>query len=117
MNDTGDPATNAPAYDFVGGLNGAYGTAAQNGFNGIPGPQPPDFPGFDSGNLAAGFNATPQCSIPLPPLNLNTNTLTIVAWVYPEGLSGSERCGLLHARRIDHRGCLHSMRQCSTPGL
>src|SRR5439155_8151548 len=31
LNDTGDPLTNAPAFDYVGGRVGTYGTNAQNG--------------------------------------------------------------------------------------
>ena len=49
FNETGDPSTNnTPAYDYVGGFNGTYAQAAMNGFNGVQGPQPSDWPGFES---------------------------------------------------------------------
>ena len=53
LNEMGDPSTNPPAYDYIGGRIGTYGTASLNGFNGIAGPRPSAFPGFESGNSAA----------------------------------------------------------------
>jgi hypothetical protein len=99
LNETGDPSTNnSPAYDSVGGFNGIYGAVAQNGFTGIAGPRTPEFPGFESGNLAmqtAFGNPAAATGIPYPsayitwavapPLNLNTNTVTMCAWIYPVG--------------------------------
>jgi hypothetical protein len=44
LNEVGDPATGAPAYDFVGAFNGIYGVSVQNGnpaYN-IAGPQTAD---------------------------------------------------------------------------
>src|ERR1041385_8746050 len=53
FNETGDPSTNfSVAYDPIGGFNLAYGPLSQNAFNGIPGPQPTDFPGFEANNAA-----------------------------------------------------------------
>ena len=46
LNELGDPSTNPPAYDYIGGRIGTYGTASLNGFNGIAGPRPSAFPGF-----------------------------------------------------------------------
>jgi hypothetical protein len=77
-------AGTAPAYDFVGGFNGTYGVASQNLLNGINGPQPPTFPGFETGNGA--LMTTPasfRSWVTVPPLNLSTNTVTITAWIYP----------------------------------
>ena len=91
LNETGDPATNTPAYDFVGGHTGLYGTGVQNGNannNNIAGPTPSaGFPGFLANNTAAAFangNGASRITV-LPPLNLNTNTVTICAWIYPNG--------------------------------
>src|SRR5205085_228451 len=33
LNETGDPSTNTPAFDYWGGFAGRYETNAQNGFN------------------------------------------------------------------------------------
>lgn len=85
LNETGDPSTNySAAYDYTGGFNGTYGNAAQNGYNSIVGPQPPDYPGFESGN--AGLTSARNVArswIVAPPLGLNTNTVTMCAWIYP----------------------------------
>jgi hypothetical protein len=91
LNETADPAGgSAPAFDFVGGNTGLYGTGVQNGnasYN-IAGPTPSvGFPGFLANNKAAAFvngNGVSRITV-LPPLNLNTNTVTICAWIYPNG--------------------------------
>ena len=85
LNETGDPTANySAAYDSVGGFHGTYGNAVQNGFNGILGPQPAEYPGFESGNLGmvSGRNVA-RSWIVTPALGLNTNTATICAWIYP----------------------------------
>jgi hypothetical protein len=47
LQETGDPSTNTTAFDYEGDLDGTYGIAAQNGFNGITGPTPSDgYPAF-----------------------------------------------------------------------
>jgi hypothetical protein len=90
LNETGDPATNnSPAYDYVGGINGTYGVAAQNGnanYN-IAGPTiGTGFPGFNNGNTAGQFaNFVVGSRVSVGPWNLNTNTVTITAWVAPNG--------------------------------
>lgn len=74
----------APAYDFVGGFNGTYGTAALNLYYGTSGPQPPAFPGFEAGNGASQSTASTAGSwVTVPPLNLTVNTVTISGWIYP----------------------------------
>ena len=85
LNDVNDPSTNyAFALDYVGGFSGIYGNIAQNGFNSIAGPQPTDWPGFESGNGAfVSTTASMRSWISAPPLNLNTNTATFCAWIYP----------------------------------
>lgn len=85
LNETGDPATNySAAYDYLGGFNGTYGNAAQNGYNSIIGPLPTDQPGFEAGNAALqSARNVARSWIVVPPLGLNTNTVTICGWIYP----------------------------------
>ena len=102
LNETGDPATNnSPAFDFTGGFVGAYGNTVQNGnpAYGIAGPQAGSgFPGFTAGNKAAQFaNASPGARISVPPWNLNTNTVTITAWINPNGVQANNN-GLVYCR-------------------
>jgi autotransporter-associated beta strand protein len=88
FDDLGDPATNnSPAFDYAGDFDGVYGIAAQNGnpnYN-IAGPRPSDgLPGFDATNAAARFSGfTAESHVTLPPLNLNTNIVTLTAWINP----------------------------------
>jgi len=98
LDELGDPATNAPAYDYVGGLLGTYQIGSSNGFNGIVGPRPSAFPGFAANNNAVsttglGDGLTPTW-VTLPPMNLNTNTVTITAWIHPNDVQ-SDYAGLL----------------------
>jgi hypothetical protein len=90
LNEIGDPATNnSPAFDFTGGFVGAYGNTVQNGnpLYSIAGPRPADkLPGFAAGNTAAQFaNGSTGARISVAPWNINTNTVTIAAWVNPSG--------------------------------
>lgn len=80
-----DPATtNAVAFDFAGDVDGIYGIAAQNGFNGIAGPVPADgLPGFDATNTALRTLGVSNSNVVIPALNLNTNTVTLAAWIKP----------------------------------
>jgi hypothetical protein len=86
LNETNDPATGfLMAYDFSGnGHTGTYGAGSKNKFNGVLGPQPPTYPGFaaNQGALSttAGNINTP---VSVPPLNLNTNSVTITMWIKP----------------------------------
>jgi hypothetical protein len=91
LNETGDPALCGAivAVDNAGGFNGTYGNAVQNGniAYGVVGPTSADgLPGFSAANKAASFlNLSPGSRITLPALNLNTNTVTIAAWIKPSG--------------------------------
>jgi hypothetical protein len=99
FNDMQDASTNfAVAVDTVGGFHAIYGRAAQNRFNGTFGPQPGDFPGFESGNpsLLSANNVRLTYAL-APPLNLNTNTATFCAWIYPTGPQNGF-CALIAAR-------------------
>jgi autotransporter-associated beta strand protein len=88
LNETGDPinTANLPAADVVGGIDGVYGSVALNSAYGITGPQPPDFPGFETGNgaveITAGYNNSWVVVSNSWPIN--TNTVTLAAWIYPK---------------------------------
>jgi len=111
LNETGDPSTNnSPAYDSVGGFNAIYGPLAQNGYNGIVGPRPPAFPSFESANTALQTVRNTATPIPYPstyvswavapPLGLNTNTVTVCAWIYPTA-NQTANTAILSARGAD----------------
>ena len=99
LNETGDPSTNTPAFDFWGGFAGRYESGALNGFNSIMGPQPPDFPEFETNNIALQAPLfTPDAWVTVPPLNLNTNTVTIALWLQPGNDPVNDYAGLLFSR-------------------
>ena len=68
------------AFDYAGCRNGVYLSAAQTG---TAGPQSPDYLGFESTNVGFAPQALDQSWVTVPALNLNTNTVTFVAWIYP----------------------------------
>ncbi len=75
----GEPGS--PAALNLGSLGGSANGHYIYGVNpGQPGPQPPAFSGLETTNRACGFNGS-SGYVDLPPLNLNTNTVTITAWV------------------------------------
>lgn len=76
-----DETSGAVAYDYWGGRDGAVRSGAT--INGT-GPVPPDFQGFDAENKAYSFNNSGMVEV-LDPLNLNSATITIVAWIKPNG--------------------------------
>jgi hypothetical protein len=86
IDDTDDPSTGvAPVYDASGhGFYGVFGLSSQNGFDGVVGPQPPAFPGFDTNSWASeSINGETNAWITVPPLNLTSNSVTISMWIYP----------------------------------
>lgn len=69
------------AHDSIGGHDGTYGSAMNLG---APGQQGAGMFGVAADTTAARFTAnTDQSWVTVPALNLNTNTVTIMAWVYP----------------------------------
>ena len=71
------------AADLIGGHSATYGIAVALG---VAGPCPADFLGFEITNTAAQFaNGVSNSWVTVPALNLNTNTVTITAWIYPIG--------------------------------
>ncbi len=87
LNDDAAPSNSPPTFDYIGGYNGYYGTNSQNGFEGITGPQPPDFTGFPANNYAL------ECASNIPDSwvttyespTLETNNASFVMWIYPLG--------------------------------
>src|ERR1051325_3205234 len=109
FNEIQDPSTNfSGASEYVNGYNATYGPLALNGFNGIAGPQSPDFPGFENGNSALQTASGNPASIPYPssyitwavapPVNLNTNTATFCAWIKPNPVVQVGSCALIYER-------------------
>jgi hypothetical protein len=87
FNETNNPAVgNVRAYDYAGGFNGTYGVNVQNGFDNITGPTPSlGFPGFATNNDAIQTVTGTGNQITTPDWNLNTNTVTMIAWIQPNG--------------------------------
>ena len=88
LDEPGDrPAANSGT--FGAAANGAYLTGCTPGATGprpsTPAPGGP-FPGFAAGNDAVSFPGTGGGgAVAVPPLNLNANTVTITAWIKPNG--------------------------------
>ncbi|HEV2207639.1 MAG TPA: LamG-like jellyroll fold domain-containing protein [Verrucomicrobiae bacterium] len=88
-------ASGPTAVDATGNNNGAYASAATPG---VPGPRPPTFLGFESGNTAVEtYISTLNSYVSVPFGSLSTNTVTFVSWLYPIGLQESW-AGLLMTR-------------------
>ncbi len=86
-----DETTGSVAYDYWGGRDGTFATGVTNG---AVGPQPAAQAGFDASNQAYGFASG---VVTVPPLNLNQATMTIVAWIKPDGTQPSY-AGLVFSR-------------------
>ena len=100
LNETNDPSTGtAVAIDYAGGYNGTYQTAAQNGFNGIVGPEAPEYAGFPETNTALEtFNGVASSYVAAGSAgSLVATNLTYVMWINPSVASGSAN-GLLFDR-------------------
>lgn len=89
------------AFDLADGLNGTL-----NGpiVTGVAGPQPPTWEGFESTNTAFQFDGA-AARVQLPPFNLQTNQLTIVAWINPAGPQ-SDQTGIVSTRNGNDIGGL-----------
>ncbi len=72
------------AFEYYNHLNAVYGSRTTNGVAGV---LSPPFYGLETNNAAVSMNAavsTPGAGyVTAPALNLNTDSVTIVAWVYP----------------------------------
>ena len=87
LDETNNPANGgAVAYDYVSGHNGVYQTGAQNGYDGIMGPQPPGFPGFPSDNPAMEtFSNTANSYMTASVGSMVAGNLTYAMWINPTG--------------------------------
>lgn len=72
------------AYDNAGAFNGHYGAEVTTG---VAGPRSADgFPGFAATNNATRFTPDlPGSRVDVAPWHLNTDTLTLTAWLNPAG--------------------------------
>jgi hypothetical protein len=79
--------------DVAGGLTG---TIVGSMVTGVAGPQPPTWIGLESTNTAFQFDGA-STRVQLPSFNLQTNLMTIVAWINPAGPQ-SDQTGILASR-------------------
>ena len=99
LNETGDPSTNTPAFDYWGGFVGRYESSAWNGYYSVEGPRPPDFPELEADNTALESLPYTRASwVTLPALNLNTNAVTFTLWLQPILDPVNDLAGLLFTR-------------------
>jgi hypothetical protein len=97
LNETNSTASGTlTAVDVTGNYDGVYGSVAADG---VAGPDPASgFAGFESFNTAAQFtDGVANSFVTIPELDLNTNTVTLSAWIYPIGTPASY-CGLVFCR-------------------
>lgn len=94
-----EAAGSVNAYDYYGGHPATYGDYTRTWGQGFPAPTSPEFPGFETGNTAVEFMSTPGSWITAEPLNLNTNTVTIAAWIKPEYDQYTNSVGLVYQRQ------------------
>jgi hypothetical protein len=82
LNETNDPSVGGvPAFDYVGGFNGVYGTSAENGFNDISGPP---FAGFPTNYTALlTQNAVADSYVTASAGSLVATNLTYAMWINP----------------------------------
>lgn len=105
LNETGSPANgDLLAFDYAGGNVGLY---TSNSLPGQAGPQSPVFPGFEAANNAVQttpdfFNPT-WVTVPSPALN--TNTVTLAAWIYPVGVQ-ADSTGIFMSRGATTAGLI-----------
>jgi hypothetical protein len=92
LGEAGNPSA-ANLGTLGGALNGQYVFSAHPG---QAGPKPPPFPGFEATNLACGFDGT-NGSVSLPPMNLDTNTVTITAWILANAIQ-TNNTGIVFCR-------------------
>ncbi|MGH7973765.1 MAG: LamG-like jellyroll fold domain-containing protein, partial [Limisphaerales bacterium] len=83
----------------VAANSGSAGSAANGQYiydahPGVAGAVPPTFPGFATTNTAVAFDAAGGV-VRIPALNLNTNTVTISAWVKANGLQANPGTALV----------------------
>jgi len=99
-----DETSGTNAWDFIGGKNGTYGPDAVLGAAGPTAAT--GFPGFASTNYAATFfYSDPNDLLPLLPWNLDTNTITITAWIYPNPAVNENNGGIVFYANTNNMVC------------
>jgi hypothetical protein len=125
LNELADPASgSAIAYDAASGLNGLYGTETHNGNptnNAITGPLPSEsFLGFSASNDAVSI-ASPLIWYPtgvaIPGPNLNTNTASFTAWIYPTAITSEPDYGVILSYRSPIPGTANGINLASDGSL
>jgi hypothetical protein len=97
-----DETSGTNAWDFIGGNNGIYGSDAALGATGPT--VAAGYPGFASTNYCATFQFDdPDNLLPCLPWNLNTNTVTLTAWIYPEYME--ENAGIVFTAGANNMVC------------
>jgi hypothetical protein len=81
FDEPGDP----PAVNLGSLGAAATGAYVYNASPGAAGPRPPDYPGFDPTNTAVSFDGVTGGYVSVPGPNLNTNTVTMTAWINASG--------------------------------
>lgn len=79
--------------DHAGGL---HGTLSGSIVTGVAGPQAPEWGGLESTNVGFQFDGS-ATRVQLPPFNLKTNSMSIVAWINPYGPQ-NDQTGILVSR-------------------
>lgn len=99
-----EAAGSMTAYDYFGGFNGTIQAGAVMG---LAGPTNPPFVGFEAANTACTvYNSTADSFVSCPAFNLNTNTVTISAWVHSDGAQGNWR-GIVFSRAGNTTAGIH----------
>jgi hypothetical protein len=101
-----DETSGTAAWDFIGGKTGTYGTGyyGTDPVFGQAGPtSDTSFPGFVSTNYAATFSQFHTNYITCLPWNLNANTVTMMAWIYPQYNQGN--AGIVFTAGTDNMVC------------
>ena len=91
LNETSGTTTS----DIANGLNG---TLIGPMVTGVVGPQPPTWVGLEPTNTSFQFDGA-STRVQLPSFNLQTNQMTIVAWINPAGPQ-SDQTGILASRSL-----------------
>jgi hypothetical protein len=90
----GPPAANL-------GSSAAAGQYLYASAPGVAGPQPPTFMGFEATNRAVQIQTNNPGSVRTAPLAINTNTVTMTAWIKPNGPQFPYTGIFMHATALD----------------
>jgi hypothetical protein len=91
----GEPG-NPPAVNLGSLGANANGQYVYSAHPGQAGPQSPTYPGLEADNKACAFSGT-NGFVELPPLNLNTNSVTITAWILADTIQ-TNNTGIVFSR-------------------